>query len=357
MGFEETPTKPPPVQTSGYHFPTPIASQWTTSLRQELTPSHTLPPGVSSAALTFQQLKSAYTHENIIKDLGKLGAEDPHKQSSLAYANLRENRSARRHLAGLNLARGHIYGVRAFGPKHWYDNKPALARRLKTQAHRRQLRLGLKSAFEFLNQLRMGDLRATLDGGDAAALSHIPQDHRATVAEFRNKLSQTSPRHILTLFAPDKMDAISNILDGIESMADFNQRLGKHMALQPALEPIHNVLCDMLRSHLDFASATARCPLNIATEAVRHQCSSPDGDAVSFVKPGYGARSSASFQRRRGNKSNQATRAPATGGARNKLKDCCYYFQNDSCNRQQCAFRHICDSCGSRDHGSSNCSS
>ena len=79
-----------------------------TSLRQEVSPSFSLPPGVTSAALTFDQLKSAYTHENIVKDLGKLGAEDPHKQSSLAYANLRENRSARRHLAGLNLARGHI---------------------------------------------------------------------------------------------------------------------------------------------------------------------------------------------------------------------------------------------------------
>ena len=143
----------------------------------------------------------------------------------------------------------------------------------------------------------------SLDGGDAAALSHIPQDHRATVEEFRNKLSQTSPRHILTLFAPDKMDAISNILDGIESMADFNQRLGKHMALQPALEPIHSVLCDMLRSHLDFASATSRCPLNIATEAIRHQCASPDDDAVTFGKPGQGIRNSASYQRRRGNKS------------------------------------------------------
>ena len=120
MGFVETPTRPRRtyVPTGSFSFPTPIASQWTTSLKHELTPSHTLPPGATSAALSFEQLKSAYAHENIVKDLGKLGAEDPHKQSSFAYANLRENRSSRRHLAGLNLARGHIYGVRAFGPKH-----------------------------------------------------------------------------------------------------------------------------------------------------------------------------------------------------------------------------------------------
>ena len=103
---------------TNYPFPTPIASQWVTSLKNELAPVQSLPPGLSSPAVSFEQLKSAYTHQNIVKDLGKLGAEDPHKQSSLAYANLRENRSARRHLAGLNLARGHIYGVRAFGPKH-----------------------------------------------------------------------------------------------------------------------------------------------------------------------------------------------------------------------------------------------
>ena len=349
----ETPTKRAFAPTPTFAYPTPIVSQWTSSLKQEVTPSFSLPPGATSAALTFDQLKSAYTHENIVKDLGKLGADDPHKQSSLAYANLRENRSARRHLAGLNLARGHIYGVRAFGPKHWYDNKPSLARRLKTQAQRRQLRMGLKSSLEFLNQLRMGDLRTTLNGGDAAALSHIPQDYRATVAEFREKLSLASPRHILKLFAPEKLDAISNILDGIEALADFNQRLARHLALQPALEPIHHVLCDILRSRLDFATVTSRCPLNIATEALRHRCSTPDDDAVTFDRQAPQTRNY--DQRRRGIKSNQATRTQATGGARNRIKNCCHFFQNDNCVRRQCSYRHICNACGSSEHGYNKC--
>ena len=73
---------------------------------------------VDPSALSFEQLKSAYTHENIVKDMGKLVAEGPHKQSYLAYANLRANRSLRRYMAVLILARGHVYGVRAFGPKH-----------------------------------------------------------------------------------------------------------------------------------------------------------------------------------------------------------------------------------------------
>ena len=298
----------------------------------------------------------------MIHDLGKLGAEDPHKQSSLAYANLRENRSARRHLGGLNLARGHVYGVRAFGPKHWYENKPALARRLKTQAHRRQLRLGLKSSFEFLNQLRMSDLRATVDEGDDVALSRIAQGEQATVEEFRKKLALVSPRHILMLFSPEKMGAISNILDGIESLADFNQRLARHLASQPALEPIHSVLCDLLRSGLDFATATAQCPLNIATEAMRHQCSTPDDDAVTFAKPSTFAgnrpaltASNSGAQRRRSVKTNQTARSSPIGGARNRIKSCCNHFQRDACSRQQCAWRHICNICGSIDHGAFKC--
>ena len=222
--------------------------------------------------------------------------------------------------------------------------------------------MGLKSSFEFLNQLRMGDLRSTLEGGDVAALSHITQDEKATVEEFRRKLALVSPRHILMLFAPEKMDAISNILNGIESLADFNLRLGKHLALQPALEPIHSVLCDLLRSGMDFAAATERCPLTIATEAMRHQCSTPDDDAVTFGKSAPGTRNRSSQaapnsgnQRRRGTRTNQTSRMPTSGGARNKIKNCCYYFQKDACRRQQCAYRHICDICGSLEHGSTSC--
>ena len=224
--------------------------------------------------------------------------------------------------------------------------------------------MGLKSSLEFLNQLRLGDLRTTFDGGDAAALSHIPLNKKATVEEFRRKFALVAPRHILKLFAPEKMDAISNLLDAIESLADFNQRLGKHLALQPALEPIHNVLCDMLRSGLDFTAATERCPLSIATEAIRHQCGTPDDDAVTFGKSAMGNRNRSSRaatnstnQRRRGGRTNQTSRIQSSGGARNKIKNCCYYFQKDACSRQQCAYRHICDICGSLEHGSTNCTS
>ena len=122
----------------------------------------------------------------------------------MAYANLRQNRSARRDLAALHAARSHIYGEREFGYKAWYSDKPGIARRLKTQNQRRQFRLGLVSAFKFFNQLRIGDLRATLTDGDASILSSLPADAKASVHEFREFLSLTPVIDVLNLFAPTK---------------------------------------------------------------------------------------------------------------------------------------------------------
>ena len=75
----------------------------------------------------------------------------------------------------------------------------------------------------------MGDLRATLMAMTLRhylTSNHIAQDEKATVEEFREKFSQASPRHILLLFATEKIDAIFNILQGVESLEDFHQRLG-----------------------------------------------------------------------------------------------------------------------------------
>ena len=104
---------------------------------------------------------------NDISNISKFKPDNSKRATQLAYANLRQNRSARRDLAALHAARSHIYGEREFGLKAWYSDKPGIARRLKTQNQRRQFRLGLVSAFKFFNQLRIGDLRATLTDGDA----------------------------------------------------------------------------------------------------------------------------------------------------------------------------------------------
>ena len=200
----------------------------------------------------------------------------------MAFANLKENRAARRNLAALNQSRTYAYGPRAFGPKSWYADKPYLARRLKTQQQRRQFRLGLKSSIEFLNQLRISDLQSALADGDPAVLSELQRGTTATVEEFRELLSLTSPLNILRLFAPSKVEAITNIVDAIDSLADFNQKLGKYLGSHTALEPIHNVVCEILRSGTDFSSVSRNNPLSIAAQAVQHSCSTPDADATIF---------------------------------------------------------------------------
>ena len=78
---------------------------------------------------------------------------------------------------------------------------------------------------------------------------------------------------VLKLIVPHKADAVIRILNGIELLANFNQRLNRHLASHPALEPIHAVMCDMLRSGEDFTVPTKHAPLGVAIQAVQHTCS------------------------------------------------------------------------------------
>ena len=157
-----------------------------------------------------------------VNNLGKYNSDDPKRQSRLANANLRENRPARREHAALHAARSHLYGEREFGYKSWYSDKAGIARRLKTQDHRRQFRLGLKANMEYFNQLRIGDLRAAFTEGDTAIFRNLPLSTKSSVAEFREFFALTPAIDVLKLFVPHKADAVVRILMGIESLADFN---------------------------------------------------------------------------------------------------------------------------------------
>ena len=295
---------------------------------------------------SFAQLRATYAHEHYVDKLGKFKSDDPKRQARLAYANLRENRSARRDLAALHAARSHFYGEREFGYKSWYTDKTGVARRLKTQAHRRQFRMGLKSDFEFFNQLRIGDLRTALSEGNPAILQNLPACTKGSVAEFREFFALTPAVDVLKLFVPHKADAIVRILNGIEALADFNQRLGRHLASQPALEPIHAVLCDMLRSGADFTTGAGKTPLSIAAQAVQHICTTPDDDAYNLKKGGT-----------QGDRRSNAGRSGRASGARggDRQSNHCYGFQRSLCDKKNCFYRHICARCGSSDHGESRC--
>ena len=145
----------PPV---AYPYPTQISSQWTNNIQHAASLTNTGNPGVGSLEPSFAELRQTYAQEQYISNLGKFKSDDPKRQSRLAWANLREIRAARRDLAALHAARSHLYGEREFGSKTWYSDKAGVARRLRTQAQRRQFRMGLKANLEFFNQLRIGDL-------------------------------------------------------------------------------------------------------------------------------------------------------------------------------------------------------
>ena len=221
--------------------------------------------------------------------------------------------------------------------------------------------MGLKSNLEFFNQLRIGDLRSALIAGDSSVFKDIPATTPGTVASFREFFALAPAIDILKLFAPHKATALVKILNGIISLADFNQRLGCHLASQPALEPIHAVLCDMLRSGADFATLTRQNPLSIATQALQHACSTPDDDATIFAAgggrgsrapPGPPSVPTPRFPRVRSNGMQAARRG-------RRFRNCCFAFQKDKCNKtvQTCEYQHICSHCGQADHGLSRCPS
>ena len=343
---------------TAYPNPTPIHSQWTDDIRRAASLTDAGSAGVGLLEPSFAQLRATYAQDHYVNALGKFKSDDPRRQSRLAYVNLKENRTARRDIAALNAARSHLYGEREFGYKNWYTDKAGIARRLKTQDHRRQFRMGLKANMEFFNQLRIGDLRAALTEGDPKTLHNIPTSTKGSVAEFREFFALTPAIDVLKLFVPHKADAIVRILNGIESLADFNQRLGRHLASHPALEPIHAVLCDMLRAGGDFSTENQQTPLGVATQAVQHICTASDVDASVFPKGGNrkaatsGTRSSYSGGWTVGARSGRT----GGGGSGARTRGCCYAFQRGTCTRTACNFRHVCDNCGSSEHGNTTCS-
>ena len=300
---------------------------------------------------TFAQLRATYAQDQYVNNLGKFNSEDPKRQSRLTFANLRENRAARRDLVALHTARAHAYGERDCGQKSWYTDKAGVAQRLKSQDERRKFRMGLKANMEFWTQLRIGDLRAALTMGDPEPLRKLPVTTTGTVKEFQ-KFFMTSPVvDVLKLIVPHKADAVVRILNGIELLADFNQRLNCHLASHQALEPILAVLCDMLRSGEDFTARARHAPLAVAAQAVQHTCSTPDEDA-SFPDKKKQNRASGAAGRTDGSR-------PGRGGARRgggtRLRFCCFNFQNGPCTRSPCPYRHVCDNCGSSAHGRASC--
>ena len=106
---------------------------------------------------TFAQLRGDLTNDNFISAPGRFAVDDPARLDRLALANLRENKRARNSLSALHSTRTCLFGARQLGDQKWYADKPGSAARLKSQAQRRQFRMGLVDNLAYYNKLNLHD--------------------------------------------------------------------------------------------------------------------------------------------------------------------------------------------------------
>ena len=265
--------------------------------------------------------------------------DDPTKLNKLALANLRENPHARNNLSSLHSARSCLYGIRELGDKKIFADKPGIASRLKTQAQRRQFRLGLVANLGFYNRLNLGDLVNLLETGDRSDLEALSSDSQFTASQLADALTRVSPLDVLRLLAPTKAAGVESCIERITSLADYVQSVCNHLAASEALEPAHAVICRLLQRGANFKEANVHRPFHLATQAVAPLCRTPDTDGV---LPKKSTRNSA--------KSNTGTLREAR-----YRKGFCFAFQSDACARRNCTFRHACANCTLTGHGQTNC--
>ena len=195
-------------------------------------------------------------------------------------SNVRQNPLARNSLASLHAARTCLHGARQIGDRKWYSDKPGIPNRLKTQTQRRQFRLGLVANLAFYNQLNIQDLQSLLFTGDASGLAAVPSDTPLTIDTLRTQMQQTSPYDILRVLAPEKAAGMAAVLRQITALSEYVQSLCGYLAANEELEPVHSVLCNLLRTGADFERALNINPLHLAAGAIKHLCTQPDADGV-----------------------------------------------------------------------------
>ena len=201
--------------------------------------------------------------------------------------------------------------------------------------HRRQFRIGLVANLAFYNQLNINDLQSVFFSGDSSALASVSHGTPITVPTFRALAHQTSPYDLLRVLAPEKASQTAALFRRITALAEYVQSLCGYLAANEELEPIHSVICNLLRTGADFERALSTDPVHLAAGSIKHLCSQPDVDGVLPKKPTPGRRP-------------QYRRWPL---------GVCHTFQQGNCTRPVCRFAHVCAKCRSEDHGALACPS
>ena len=332
--------------TPEFVWPTSVHNSSTARLRQHsLEACADTSGGQFSVPESFAQLKSDFSNQQFLTALGKFAVDDPAKLDRLALANLRENKRARSNLASLHAARSCLFGSRGLGEKKWFNDKPGIATRLKTQAHRRQFRLGLIANLAFYNRLNLDDFMSLINTGNSSDLATVHPQSRLTFSEFSDALKRLSPMELLRLIVPAKAAQVSEALSEISALTDYEQSLCNHLAASEALEPSHAVLCSILRTGADFKAALKHQPIQLATQTVAPLCTGIDIDGS------LSSRKNAQSPTRSGTRARPATSFPYQLGL-------CFNFQQGKCVRPTCKYSHRCANyCKSSSHSKESCSS
>ena len=274
------------------------------------------------------------------KILSLLEASNKNKDFDVAhfeevYQKLCANPVARSRLENLHAARAHKYGHAHFGPKGWYKESTNIAKKFKSQAHRRKFRAGLKGLVDFLNQLNILDLEKGLAGGSAEGFKLLKMPVPVQPETFCQYLKNVPPLSILEFINPQKAAIIRELIKKISSLAHFSQSMADFFAHDDALEPALAVICEVLRNKEDLCEVLTKRGatfLSLAQPYDKHRSAS-DHDAVETKKPD-------------GTLKSKYTKRPRFS---------CFAFQRDSCKYRDCKFSHECSLCGLRRHGSRAC--
>ena len=121
------------------------------------------------------------------------GAAVDAQKCETMFNKLRKDPVARSRLENIHSARAHRYGAAHFGPKFWYKENSAIAKKFKSQADRRKFRQGLRADLDFINQLNLMDLENILKKGEVGAFNLLKLDEPILPSDLFALLKDTPP--------------------------------------------------------------------------------------------------------------------------------------------------------------------
>ena len=244
---------------------------------------------------------------------------------------------ARSRLENLHAARAHKYGHAHYGPKSWYKESTALAKKFRSQADRRKFRVGLKGLIDFLNQLNIMDLENSFQEGVSEGFNLFKIPTPVHPENFCKYLENVPVMKLIEFVNSQKAVKIQKLLSKISSLAHFSQSMADYFAHDDALEPALAAVCEVLRNTEDVGSVLEKRAATFLSLAQPYDKlrSEEDRDAVKEFK------------------SKKWTEQKTS---KNRLKALtCNKFQKGLCRIKNCIYGHRCALCDSHRHGSIDC--